>query len=143
MSGTVNIEQVKLAECYDRWLPMSEALDAAMFETATFGMCPESDYEGHWKRRLEDDGTHYCGFVGNDAMIEYTIEPEIVYIHQLYVVPEKRSKGIGGRLVDHVKEYRLPVALCVVGGNEKALEFYRRHGFRIKNYSMQTSTTHG
>jgi ribosomal protein S18 acetylase RimI-like enzyme len=138
MSGTVNIEQVKLAECYDRWLPMSEALERDMFEISNFGMCPEIDSRKYWENRLENEGVHFCAFIGSEAMMEYTVEPEIVYIHQLYVVPESRCQGLGSRLVEHVRKYRLPIFLCVVGGNERALGFYERHGFRIKAYSMQT-----
>lgn len=39
------------------------------------------------------------------------------------------EKGIGGLLLEHIKEQRFPLTLHVYSRNAGAVQFYERHGF--------------
>lgn len=49
----------------------------------------------------------------------------------LFVSPERQGRGIGTRLVDHVKTIRNPLATTVYRQNRRAFRFYKARGFRI------------
>ncbi|MCF8246266.1 MAG: GNAT family N-acetyltransferase [Saprospiraceae bacterium] len=57
----------------------------------------------------------------------------ILYIDELYVVPESRSQGVGAHFFDFLKtnpEYEaIAFMLETVRDNEKAIKFYQKLGF--------------
>lgn len=62
------------------------------------------------------------------------------YIEGIFVRDEYRSKGIGKKLLDHVKGKNKSLSLCVYEKNERALDFYRREGFFIEEEGIDDST---
>lgn len=56
------------------------------------------------------------------GMVEY-------YLAGLFVSGAQRGKGIGGLLLEHIKEQRFPLTLHVYSRNADAVQFYERHGF--------------
>ena len=64
------------------------------------------------------------------------------WIEDLYLCPEARGKGIGGRFLDLVAE-TYPQALLrleVEEENEGAVALYRRHGFEVLPYMEMVKT---
>ena len=51
------------------------------------------------------------------------------YLAGLFVSGAQRGKGIGGLLLEHIKEQRFPLTLHVYSRNAGAVQFYERHGF--------------
>lgn len=51
------------------------------------------------------------------------------YLAGLFVSGAQRGKGIGGLLLEHIKEQRFPLTLHVYFRNAGAVRFYERHGF--------------
>ena len=50
------------------------------------------------------------------------------YLAGLFVSGAQRGKGIGGLLLEHIKEQRFPLTLHVYSRNAGAVQFYERHG---------------
>lgn len=77
--------------------------------------------------------------VGYVAAVRY---PEHVKLNQLFILPEHQGHGIGssviGQFLEKSTAARLSVFLKVIHGNDRALAFYRRHGFR----PLGTTDTH-
>lgn len=61
--------------------------------------------------------------------------PDSLYIHELQVLPEFQSKGIGtavlGKVIEQASDRRLPVTLSVVAANPRAKALYERLGFNV------------
>lgn len=53
------------------------------------------------------------------------------YMGALFVSPHRQSRGIGTRLLDHVKAIRNPLETSAYKQNRRALRFYRARGFRV------------
>lgn len=62
----------------------------------------------------------------------------VVWLEELYILPEFRSIGIGGKFLEFLKENlnvaRLRLELCP--SNSKACEVYKRHNFEILGYNQ-------
>jgi GNAT superfamily N-acetyltransferase len=61
-------------------------------------------------------------------------EPDVVWLHSMWVDPAARGKGVGDRLVAAIVEWAAKsgarkMMLGVVEGNANAEALYRRHGF--------------
>ena len=74
--------------------------------------------------------------VGFAAYGEYRGEdlPDTAELDALYVLPEYWGRGIGYALMNAVREKlsETPrIALWVLDGNERAIRFYERYGFRF------------
>ena len=63
------------------------------------------------------------------------LEPDCVFLNQIYVLPEHQGQGIGGKCMRNVFERatksNLPVKLKVLRVNPRAAAFYERLGFTI------------
>ena len=61
------------------------------------------------------------------------------YVTNVYTVPEYRSKGIGGKIMEEnnswAKEYGL--SFLVVWPSETSVEFYKKHGFEQEKEVMK------
>ena len=73
---------------------------------------------------------------GKDVgIMSVDINPDCVFINQLYILPEHQEQGIGGRcmsvVVDEGKKLDLSVRLRVLKVNLRAVAFYERLGFTI------------
>jgi ribosomal protein S18 acetylase RimI-like enzyme len=58
-----------------------------------------------------------------------------LYIHELQLLPEYQSQGIGteviGKVIEQAAARRLPVTLSVVPANPRARHLYERLGFEV------------
>lgn len=79
------------------------------------------------------DGPRVVGFAGYGAYRDDTL-PGCGEVYALYVLAEYQKKGIGYALMNAARE-RLSaypkIALWVLEGNERAIHFYERYGFRF------------
>ncbi len=85
---------------------------------------------------LMHQGNSIAGFAFN------SVKGESLHIHALFVAPEFRHHGFGGRLIEKICERgRLfgfhCVRLRVAPSNQPALRFYEKHGFEVVNGSAQ------
>ncbi len=62
------------------------------------------------------------------------------YIEGIFVAEKMRSKGIGKKLLDFVKEDNLELTLKVYEKNERAIKFYQREGFKKVEEGIDTDT---
>jgi GNAT superfamily N-acetyltransferase len=64
----------------------------------------------------------------------YRLEPEYVYLRQIFVVPEMRRRGIASRALEWLREnawrVRPHVRIEVLVGNHAGIEFWRAVGFK-------------
>lgn len=60
--------------------------------------------------------------------------PDAMKVFQLFILPEHQGRGIGSCVMEHLireaAQLRLPLRLQVINGNDRALYFYKRHGFQ-------------
>lgn len=66
-------------------------------------------------------------------------------VQNLYVVPDHRGEGIGGRLLAAAERTLEAdgadvVGLDVLADNDDAIEFYRRHGYTPHRYTLEKPT---
>lgn len=64
------------------------------------------------------------------------------HICGIFVKKEMRSKGIGKALLAICKARYFKLWLCVYCRNKKAIEFYEREGFSVKQKVMDANTNH-
>lgn len=64
---------------------------------------------------------------------------EIGYVTNVYTKPQYRGKGIGKHLMEKVKEWAVEcdLELLIVWPSERAVPFYEREGFSVKNEIME------
>lgn len=88
---------------------------------------------------MPKDGGQVIGFVGFGAYRDETL-PEHGEVFSIYVLKEYQGQGVGyelmnaalGRLADDPK-----IAVWVLEGNDKAIRFYERYGFRLDGGSAE------
>lgn len=62
------------------------------------------------------------------------------YIAGLFVSEEYQSEGIGSQLIERCKEYYPILKLDVYAKNLKAINFYKKHGFKIEEEKENQDT---
>jgi len=100
------------ADCYHQpYMPMAE-LEREMKRVVFYGW--ETDNE-------------LVGVMGMEPIKDVTL------IRHAYVLPEYQNKGIGRRLLDHLKSLTTTPSLLVGTWTaaHRAIDFYRKHGFRL------------
>lgn len=70
------------------------------------------------------------GFIGLDG----------TYIAGIFVESKFQSQGIGKKLLDYVKNINSELSLSVYVKNEKAVDFYKREDFKIKEEKIDENT---
>ena len=88
------------------------------------GMLAAGDSE-HW---VAVDGGEIVGFVTSGRSRD-TPPARDLELYSLYILASHHGTGLGSRLLDAAIG-RHPASLWVVAGNDRALSFYRRNGFR-------------
>ena len=93
-----------------------------------------------------DDGTAGGGDIVGFVMFgpetgAYEQDVRKGVVQNIYVDPERRGEGVGGRLLaaaeDAMREDGAEtIVLDVMARNERAREFYRRHGYRDHRVTM-------
>jgi GNAT superfamily N-acetyltransferase len=71
---------------------------------------------------------------GTDVgIMAVAVAPDCVHVHQLFLLPEHQSKGVGSKcmalILEEARQLGLPVRLRVLKVNPRALTFYQRLGF--------------
>ena len=83
-----------------------------------------------WEAILQDGRTTVL--VTDDVAGLVAFEPDTRVIRALYVDPARFRTGVGSALLAAAHEaLQDDVALWVLDGNEKAMAFYRRHGYEL------------
>ena len=62
------------------------------------------------------------------------------YLAAIFVRPKSQEKGIGGFLLDYVKNIRRNLQLKVYCKNKKSIEFYKNRGFSVISESKDEKT---
>ena len=62
------------------------------------------------------------------------------HIAGLFVDGNYQSLGIGTSLIEFIKQHHFTLTLAVYKKNEKALQFYRKHGFVVTGGRIDTKT---
>ena len=62
------------------------------------------------------------------------------YIAGIFVSVNVQSKGIGKNLLDYIKPLRAELSLNVYKKNERAVTFYERESFEIKEHRIDENT---
>ena len=77
-----------------------------------------------------EEGDRIAGFIGlNGDMVE-----------GIFVAQGARSHGIGRQLINYAKQTRKRLLLHVYAKNERALQFYRREGFVLREKTTDPLT---
>ncbi len=110
---------------------------AAMFEyiEQTWGWDEEEQRELH-ERRFRSQEFQIVSFGGrNVGIMSVAIEPDCLFLNQIYILPEHQGRGIGGECMQAVferaAESSLPIKLKVLRANPRASAFYERLGFTV------------
>lgn len=87
--------------------------------------------KGHRFFLLEEEGKWY-GFIGTEKFEEKSA----IKIHKLYVLPQEHGKGLGKKLIEHVKNIglndQIDFLFLNVNRFNKAVQFYQHLGFTIE-----------
>lgn len=70
-------------------------------------------------------------WVYNDGVVKGFIQAENHEVKKLFVEPVLQGQSIGSKLLDYVIAENDVRYLWALEKNTKAIEFYRRHGFRV------------
>ena len=62
------------------------------------------------------------------------------HIAGLFVDGNYQSEGIGTSLIEFIKQHHFTLTLAVYKKNEKALQFYSKHGFAVTEERIDTRT---
>ena len=81
-------------------------------------------------------GDHPVGYVSGVRQLNLWVGRDLFALDDLYVRPEARDRGVGGRLMASVAELVAPEGLLVTWGvredNEAGQRFYRRLGATLR-----------
>ncbi|MCS7278581.1 MAG: GNAT family N-acetyltransferase [Thermodesulfobacteriaceae bacterium] len=97
-----------------------------------FNWLYKRDREGFW---VAEEQNEVLGFVASDANWIGVEGEEVLEIHELFVIPEARNKGIGKKLLEKALKYgkekdKKLVELWVGEKNFQAINFYKSLGFK-------------
>lgn len=125
---------------------MPEAILAAH----TMERCRESARRGNSSNTFvaldRADGDRVVGFATLSHFArDFVSVPEAGEIVALYVLREYQGLGLGRQLLEHCLAWlpRPRVALFVLEGNEKAIEFYEHMGFRLTGHTITDKQENG
>lgn len=100
----------------------------------------------YWKDNFDD----VKEAIQNAEVYVYEIENKIRgfiglmdnYIAGLFVMQNQQSRGIGTALISYAKHLKQELSLNVYAENEKAVDFYIKQSFIIKEKTMDEDTNH-
>ncbi len=126
-----------LGKAYVHWRSWHETyaalVDASYMETLTQEKCEMIAKRWTDNILVAKDGEKVIGFVGYGAYRNHTMK-DCGEIYAIYVLREYQGKKIGYALMnaamEKLKDYD-SVALWVLEGNERAICFYKKYGFRF------------
>ena len=102
---------------------------------------PESYWTGNFEMVKEMlPSAELFVYLNDSGAIEGFVGLSGGYIEGIFVRKPSQSKGIGKKLLDHIKEHNEQLALSVYQKNEGAARFYVREGFRIQSQKTDENT---
>ncbi len=111
----------------------SDLIDAAYLEQLTIEKCTDIAHKWTDNIIIAKDGEKVIGFVGYGAYRDETL-PLHGEIFSIYVLAEYQGRKVGYGLMnaalDKLSDYG-KIALWVLKGNDSAIRFYERYGFRM------------
>lgn len=114
-------------------------VDRAYMDSVTLEKC--AGIARRWPENIivAKDGDRVIGFAGYGAYRDGTL-PECGEIFAIYVLKEYHGKKVGYELMNaafkRLSAYRR-VAVWVLKGNDRAIRFYERYGFRFDGGSAE------
>ena len=87
-------------------------------------------YEDYLRPASAGDGDRICGFIGMNGD----------HIEGIFVREKAQSRGAGRALTDYVKALKDTLTLHVYQKNERAVKFYKREGFSIRDNGVDPAT---
>ncbi|WP_343605175.1 GNAT family N-acetyltransferase [Fluviicola sp.] len=100
-----------------------------MYSTSNIEQAILDSNQAFWLAEKDGQAVGFCGIEHHHPEAHFT------RIHKLYVLPDTHGMGIGKRLLEQVEKQALFHAdthlHLNVNKNNKAVDFYRRHGFSI------------
>ena len=114
-------------------------IDPHYLDTLSLEKCIQAAHKWPDRILIAKDGEKVIGFVGYGPYRDNTLS-DTGEIYALYVLQEYQHQGIGFALINAAFE-RLAddssIALWVLDGNERAIAFYERCGFRFDGASQE------
>ncbi len=108
-------------------------VDAAYMESVTLEKCIKIAHKWPENILVAKDGDKVIGFVGYGAYHDDTL-PGHGEVFAIYVLEEYHGLKVGYALMnaalDKLSDYN-KIAVWVLKGNEKAIRFYERYGYRF------------
>ena len=119
---------------YQSWHETYTGLvDAGYMERLTPEKCIETVHKWPDNILVAKDGEKVVGFVGYGAYRDDTL-PDCGEVFAIYVLAEYHGQRVGCKLmkaaIDKLSAYK-KIAVWVLKGNERAIRFYERFGFRF------------
>ena len=124
-------------KAYVHWKSWHETytglVDPSYMEKITLEKCTELAYRWPQGLMLAKDGGKVVGFVGYGACRDQTMS-DCGEVFAIYVLADYHGQKVGYELMNAAFEklaaYRR-IAVWVLKGNDKAIRFYERYGFRF------------
>jgi len=111
----------------------SELIDASYLQGVTLEKCTAIARQWPDNLLVAKDGGKVIGFAGYGAYRDGTL-PHHGEVYALYVLKDYHGKGVGYDLMNAAMQqlsgYQR-IALWVLKGNQRAIAFYERYGFRV------------
>ena len=129
-------------KAYVHWKSWQETytglIDQTYLDGITLEKCTQMAHR--WKDNIlvAKDGEHVVGFVAHGAYRDSSL-PNVGEVFAIYVLQEYQGKKVGYRLMQSAIEKLAAypqVAVWVLKGNQKAIEFYKKYGFRFDGAEM-------
>lgn len=90
-------------------------------------------------RNQIQDGVEFWCYTENEQILGVMgaqDKPDVTLIRHAYVRTTARNRGIGGKLLQHLGEMTVkPILIGTWADAVWAIEFYKKHGFRVVSYS--------
>ena len=119
----------------------AKLIDAAYLQGVTLEKCTAIARQWPDNLLVAKDGDKVIGFAGYGAYRDDTL-PRHGEVYALYVLKDYHGQGVGYDLVNAAMQ-RLSayhrIALWVLKGNERAIAFYERYGFRFDGTQAEIS----
>lgn len=102
--------------------------------------------ENYWRENYDDVKLA----IENSEVYVYELDGVVVgfigvienYIAGLFVNRKYQSLGIGSKLLLHLKLLKSTLTLGVYEENKRAVNFYRKHGFTLREKKLDIDTSH-
>ena len=108
-------------------------IDPAYLERWTLEMCIDRAHRWPQNMMVAKDGDKVIGFVGYGAYRDGAL-PDCGEVFSIYVLAEYHGQKVGYALMNAAfekLEAHKKIAVWVLKGNDRAIKFYERYGFRF------------